>query len=260
MGQPPKRRSVRLRGSPFFRRCVTADTRVCRPCSRDLLNLVSPGTLPLGPSPARAPVLRRTLSNCRVWAALPNGGLLPRHTGPKAGNSISPENQSCPGICRAALTGIRLHCSHWNLTCCAWPLGACVCSRGHFPESGTSPRHQRQPQPAEAAQEPRIGWRKGVQQHGIGLVEGSGARKSEVTDQLVLVGARREFHRAIGKKCAPIAVRASPFWRSGSSSCRCPASSIIADLASTIFAGSPPVLGPAAGRRRYGSWVGQIPG
>ena len=39
-----------------------------------------------------------------------------------------------------------------------------------------------------------------------------------------------------------------------------PASSIIADLASTIFAGSPPLHGLAAGRHRYGSWASQIPG
>ena len=40
----------------------------------------------------------------------------------------------------------------------------------------------------------------------------------------------------------------------------CPASTILAGLASIIFAGSPPLPGPAAGLHRCGSWGRQTPG
>ena len=40
----------------------------------------------------------------------------------------------------------------------------------------------------------------------------------------------------------------------------CPASTILAGLASIIFAGAPPLLGPAAGPHWYESWVHRIPG
>ena len=40
----------------------------------------------------------------------------------------------------------------------------------------------------------------------------------------------------------------------------CPASTILAGLASISFAGSPPLSGPAAGLHRCGSWGRQTPG
>ena len=41
---------------------------------------------------------------------------------------------------------------------------------------------------------------------------------------------------------------------------QCPASTKLAELSSTIFAGSPPPPGPVAGRRQSGSWGRQTPG
>ena len=42
--------------------------------------------------------------------------------------------------------------------------------------------------------------------------------------------------------------------------CCCPASTILAGLASIIFAGAPPLPGPAAGPHWYESWAHRIPG